>query len=65
METYWCQYAIDWTEIKARWRLTMPRAEANAVMEMLDTCRDEEKVVELRNPSAVEVTPETAGDYRC
>ena len=60
METYWCQYAIDGTEIKARWRLPMPRAETNAVMEMLDTCRDEVHVVELRNPSAVEETPETA-----
>ena len=37
-ETYWCQYATDWTEVKARWDLTMTEPEAEAVVEMLGTC---------------------------
>ena len=24
-QSYWCQYATDWTEVKARWELTMTR----------------------------------------
>lgn len=38
METYWCQYATDWAEIKARWNLTMTEPVAEAVVEMLGTC---------------------------
>ena len=37
-ETYWCQYATDWAEVKERWGLTMTEPEAEAVMEMLETC---------------------------
>ena len=37
-ETYWCQYATDWAEIKERWSLTMTEPEAGAVVEMLNTC---------------------------
>ena len=37
-ESYWCQYATDWAEIKARWRLMMTEAESEAVVEMLGTC---------------------------
>ena len=36
----WCDYATDWTEIKAKWGLTMTAAEAVAVAEMLTTCED-------------------------
>ena len=39
-ETYWCQYATDWAEIKERWSLTMTEPEAGAVVEMLNTCED-------------------------
>ena len=35
-ETYWCQYATDWTETKERWGLTMTRQESRAV---LGACR--------------------------
>ena len=45
-ETYRCQYATDWAEIKARWDLTMTEPEAEAVVEMLETCE---------NPPQVEV----------
>ena len=45
-ETYWCQYATDWAEIKERWSLTMTEPEAGAVVEMLNTCE---------NPPVVEV----------
>ena len=44
-ESYWCQYATDWTEIKARWDLAMTESEAEAVMEMLDTCENPPVVV--------------------
>ena len=46
METYWCQYATDWAEIKDRWELTMTRGESQAVLEMLDP---------WENPRGVEV----------
>ena len=46
METYWCQYATGWAEIKARWVLTMTEPEAEAVVEMLQKCE---------NPPVVEV----------
>ncbi len=39
-ENYWCQYATDWTEVKAEWGLTMTQSEAEAIIEMLDTCTD-------------------------
>ena len=44
-ETYWCQYAQDWAEIKARWKLTMTDPEAESVTEMLGTCVDPPEVV--------------------
>ena len=34
----WCQYAVDWTEIKQKWDLTMTPVESEIVMDMLGTC---------------------------
>ena len=35
---YWCDYAIDWVQIKADWDLSVTNAEWEAVQEMLGTC---------------------------
>ncbi len=37
---YWCQYATDWTEVKAQWELTMTKIETDIVMDMLGTCEN-------------------------
>ena len=37
---YWCQYATDWAEVKARWELTMTKVESEIVMDMLGTCEN-------------------------
>ena len=39
-ESYWCQYATDWTAVKMEWGLTMTQRESEAIIEMLDTCPD-------------------------
>ena len=36
--SYWCKYAIDWTNIKMEWKLTVSQAEFTALDEMLATC---------------------------
>ena len=55
-ETYWCQYATDWAEIKERWSLTMTEPEAGAVVEMLDTCENPpEFEVEIRETKEARV----------
>ena len=43
-ESYWCQYATDWTEVKVEWGLTMTQPETAAVIDMLNTCEDPVKV---------------------
>ena len=57
-EGYWCEYAVNWTEVKMEWGLTMTRKESNAVLEMLESCETYVKVVELRGTAAPESTPE-------
>ena len=36
--TYWCQYALDWIEIKRSWELTATPDEADALREMVESC---------------------------
>ena len=36
----WCQYALDWVEIKEKWELTMTPVESEIVMDMLGTCEN-------------------------
>ena len=35
---YWCQYALDWIEIKREWELTATPDEADALREMVESC---------------------------
>ena len=42
---YLCRYATDWTEVKARWELTMTKIESEIVMDMLGTCENLPEVV--------------------
>ena len=37
-EGYWCQYALDWIQIKRAWDLTATEREASALREMAGTC---------------------------
>lgn len=37
-ESDWCLYAETWIDIKTEWELAADAAEAEALMEMLDTC---------------------------
>ena len=59
----WCQYAVDWAEIKQRWSLTMTPVESEIVMDMLGTCENPpEFEVEIREAMEVRVgvhQPET------
>ena len=57
-ETYWCQYATDWSEIKHRWDLTMTEPEADAVAGMLGTCETPVRVVTESGEEVAVPTPE-------
>ena len=57
-ETYWCEYATDWSEIKHRWDLTMTEAEAEAVALMLGTCETPVRVVTESGEEVAVPTPE-------
>ena len=38
LESYWCDYALDWIAIKNAWELSVTEAEYAALQEMLATC---------------------------
>ena len=41
---YWCDYAVDWLQIKADWRLSVTSAEMKALYTMLETCAAERPI---------------------
>lgn len=61
---YWCQYALDWIEIKRSWELTATPNEADALREMVESCEMQvfiqAKRVEPASPSAVSDSPPVA-----
>ena len=63
---YWCQYATDWTEVKARWELTMTKVESEIVMDMLGTCENppDVDVREALESAAGEHKPEPAEELQ-
>lgn len=60
-EGYWCEYAIDWIEIKATWELTVTAAEWSALVVMLDTCAFDVVIEEDGTPVATSTPTPTGG----
>ena len=59
-ESYWCTYAVDWTNIKITWGLTATQREWDALREMLATC-EESFTLDIPQPTATpQVTSEDA-----
>ena len=57
-ESYWCEYATDWTRTKSTWQLTATRDEAGALGEMLQTCDNPPELVVIEaDPSSRPVSP--------
>ena len=56
-QSYWCQYATDWTAIKGRWGLTVTQPEFDALQEMLQTC---DGVTAIKSDTRQADTPRSA-----
>ena len=44
-ESRWCRYAVDWIMIKDTWDLTVTQAEHDALVQMLNTCPDDTRLM--------------------
>ena len=45
-ESYWCEYATHWINIKVGWDLTATERELAALREMIDTCESPSDVLD-------------------
>ena len=63
-QDYWCDYAIDWVQIKAVWGLSATKAEWTALQAMIATCDSPPSITAIPSkaeppPTAKPVTPVT------
>jgi len=63
-QDYWCDYAIDWVQIKADWGLSATKAEWTALQAMIATCDSPPSITAIPSkteppPTAKPVTPVT------
>ena len=63
-QDYWCDYAIDWVQIKADWGLSATKAEWTALQAMIATCDSPPSITAIPSkaeppPTAMPVTPVT------
>ena len=58
-QSYWCEYAIHWSNIKVAWDLTATAREIAALKQMLNTCEPGAGVGVVQ-PSEESTTPATA-----
>jgi len=54
-QDYWCDYAIDWVQIKADWGLSATKAEWTALQAMIATCDSPPSITAI--PSKTEPPP--------
>ena len=64
-QDYWCDYAIDWVQIKVEWELSATKAEWVALQEMLKACHGNPSVTAIPSkaespPTVTPVTPSVA-----
>ena len=48
-QDYWCDYAIDWVQIKVDWELSATQEEWTALQKMLETCDSPPSITAIRS----------------